>query len=114
MEKFMKVTYTTKNNRLKVEIEGESQKDVFESLAKFQEVFDENACGKCESENLKFVVRNVDDNLYYEIRCMDCGAKLAFGVHKKGGGLFPKRKEGDNWLPDGGWTKWNPKKETKE
>jgi DNA-directed RNA polymerase subunit RPC12/RpoP len=109
MENMMKVTYTTKNNRLKVEIEGESQKDVFESLAKFQEVFDENACGKCASENLKFIVRNVEDNQYYELRCADCGAKLAFGVHKKGGGLFPKRKDGDNWLPNNGWQKWNSK-----
>ena len=29
---------------------------------------------------------------------------------KKGGGLFPKRKDGDTWLPDGGWQKWNPRK----
>ena len=34
---------------------------------------------------------------------MDCGAKLAFGSMKKGGGLFPKRKDGDTWLPDNGW-----------
>ena len=76
---------------------------------KFQEVFEESKCGKCGSENLKFVVRTVDDNEYFELRCMDCGAKLAFGSMKKGGGLFPKRKDGDNWLPDNGWTKWNPK-----
>lgn len=111
----MKVTYTTKNNRLKVELEGESQKDVFEALSKFQEVFDETNCGKCGSENLRFIVRNVEDNLYYELRCMDCGARLSFGVHKKGGGLFPKRKDNDGkWLPDNGWLKWNPKTEQAE
>ena len=28
---------------------------------------------------------------------------------KKGGRLFPKRKDKEgNWLPDGGWVKWNP------
>ena len=43
----MKITYTTKNGRIKVEIDGESQKDLFESLSKFQEVFDESSCGKC-------------------------------------------------------------------
>lgn len=111
----MKLNYTTKNGRIKVEIEGESQKDLFESLSKFQEVFDESACGKCESENLRFIVRNVDDNLYYELRCLDCGARLSFGVHKKGGGLFPKRKDNDGkWLPDNGWVKWNPKTEQAE
>jgi hypothetical protein len=111
----MKVTYTTKNNRIKVELEGESQKDIFESLSKFQEVFDETTCGKCGSENLRFIVRNVEDNLYYELRCVDWGARLSFGVHKKGGGLFPKRKDNDGkWLPDNGWLKWNPKTEQSE
>jgi hypothetical protein len=55
-------------------------------------------------------VRENDGNEYYEIRCVDCGAKLAFGANKKGGGLFPRRKDAEgNWLPDNGWTKWNPK-----
>ena len=41
---------------------------------------------------------------------MDCGARLAFGVMKKGGGLFPKRKDADgNWFPDRGWVKYNAK-----
>ena len=47
----MKVTYTTKNHRLTAEIEGDSPRDVFESIARFQEVFEENVCGKCGSEN---------------------------------------------------------------
>lgn len=111
----MKLTYTTKNGRIKVEVDAESQKDVFLELSKFQEVFEETVCGKCGSENIRFVVRNVEDNLYYELRCMDCGARLSFGVHKKGGGLFPKRKDNDGkWLPDNGWVKWNPKTEKPE
>lgn len=111
----MKLTYTTKNGRIKVEVDAESQKDAFLELSKFQEVFEETVCGKCGSENVRFVVRNVEDNLYYELRCMDCGARLSFGVHKKGGGLFPKRKDNDGkWLPDGGWVKWNPKTEKPE
>ena len=110
----MKVTYQTRNGRLSVQLEGDSQKDIFGEISKFQEVFEEDTCGKCGSDNIKFVVRNIDDNLYHELRCEGCKAKLAFGSHKKGGGLFPKRKDGDNWLPDRGWVKWNPKTERNE
>lgn len=109
----MKVNYSVGN--LKVELEGETQRDLFGQLASFQEVFGETTCGKCGSTNVKFVVRQVEDNEYFEIRCMDCGAKLAFGCHKKGGGLFPRRKDADgNWLPDKGWIKWNPETQKEE
>ena len=104
----MKVNYTLKN--LSVTFDCDTQKDLFAQLASFEEVFGETACGKCGSENLRFVVRENDGNEYYELRCNDCGAKLAFGVNKKGGGLFPRRKNQDGeWLPDKGWTKWNSK-----
>ena len=104
----MKLNYKLGN--LNVEFECDTPKEVFNQLSVFQEVFGETKCGKCGSENLRYVVRMVDDNQYYEIRCQDCGAKLAFGANKKGGGLFPKRKDSEgNWLPDKGWTKWNPK-----
>jgi|TARA_B100000676_G_scaffold141614_1_gene140269 DNA-directed RNA polymerase subunit RPC12/RpoP len=109
----MKVTY--QEGKLSVQLECDSQKELFTQLAQFQEVFSENKCGKCGSENLRFVVRENDGNEYYELRCLDCGAKLAFGVMKKGGGLFPRRKDSDgNWLPDRGWTKWNPKTKSVE
>ena len=111
----MKVNYTTSNKRITVEFEGDSQRDIFEQISKFQEVFEQSVCGKCGHENLRFVVRTVDDNQYYELRGTNCGARLAFGAHKKGGGLFPRRKDGDgNWLPDQGWVKWNPKTEKNE
>jgi len=104
----MKVSYTTGNGRLTVELEGETQRDLFDRIGKFQEVFEESACGKCGSENLKFITRDVDGNVYYELRCSDCFAKLAFGCHKVGGGLFPKRKDADNnRLNDNGWVRWN-------
>ena len=105
----MKATYKTRDGRLSVEIEGDDQRSIFAEIARFQEVFEEGVCGKCGSDNIRFIVRNVDDNLYYELRCADCGAKLSFGVMKKGGGLFPKRKDGDSWLPDRGWVRWNSK-----
>lgn len=101
---------TKKVGSLTITFEGETQKDIVKQLSSLEEVFGESVCGKCGSENLRWVVRENDGNEYYELRCLDCGAKLAFGVNKKGGGLFPKRKDGEgNWLPDKGWTKWNNK-----
>ena len=84
----MKLTYTTASKRITAEFEADTHRELFAQIAKFQEVF--------------------------ELRCADCGAKLAFGSMKKGGGLFPKRKDGDTWLPDNGWQKWNPKTKTVE
>lgn len=106
----MKVNYRNSNGRLSAEFDAETQRDLFEQLSRFQEVFDEGVCGKCGSEHLKYVVRVVEENHYYEIRCLDCGAVLQFGLHKKGGGLFPKRKDKEGaWLPDKGWMKWDSK-----
>ena len=110
----MKLKYTTASNRISVEFEGDSQKDLFGQIAAFQEVFDIKSCGKCGSENLRFVKRTVDGNDYFELRCLDCGAKLAFGANKDGKGLFPKREKDQNgkWIGKDGWVKWNP--ETKQ
>lgn len=103
----MKVKYKV-NDKLEFELEGSGQKEVFKELAMIQEIFGEEKCGLCGSSNIKFVVRNVEGNDYYELRCADCGAVLAFGQHKKGGTLFPKRKDDDgNYLPSKGWHKWN-------
>jgi hypothetical protein len=106
----MKVEYTTQNNRLKVEIDANTPKEVFKELASFQEVFAETICGACNSEDLKFQVRTVEGNDYYEMRCKSCFAKLSFGQNKTGGGLFPKRKiDGEYDKENKGWHKWQPK-----
>ena len=88
---------------------AENQRAVFEKLAAFEEVFDIKACGKCESENLRHVVRTDDkDNKYYELKCMDCYAKLRFGCTKVGNNLFPKRKDdAGEWLPDNAFMRWD-------
>ena len=102
----MKVLFKP-SDKLTFEIEGAGQKEIFKGLAMVQEVFSEAKCGVCGSENIKFVVRTVEGNDYYELRCMGCGDALSFGQHKKGGTLFPKRKdENGNWLENGGWHKW--------
>jgi hypothetical protein len=112
----MLVEYTTRNGRMKVTIEGKTQTDIFEQLAQFQEVFENLECSRNgkKSDNVRFVVREDDDaNKYYELKCFDVdkelyGAKLAFGQHKKGGTLFPRRQDKDgNWLPNNGWVKFN-------
>ena len=111
----MNVTYSTPNGRMSVEFQVDTQVDLFQQLAFFQEVFGEASCGKCGSENLRFVVRNVEDNLFYEIRCQDCGARLELGVMKKGGRLYPRRKDKDgSWLSDKGWQRWNSKTKSLE
>ncbi len=112
----MKVQYHSSNGRFSVEIEGENQKAIFAGISTFQEVFEQTTCGKCKGENLRFVVRNVDDNDFYELHCQSCHAKLAFGQHKsKDGTLFPRRKDNEGkWLPDGGWVKYNPQTKKEE
>ena len=105
----MKASYKL-SDKLQFEVEGEGQKEIFKEIASIQEIFGETACGMCGSENIKFVVRVVEDNEYYELRCMDCGATLAFGQHKQGGTLFPKRKdEKGEYMPNRGWYKWQGK-----
>jgi len=109
----MKVVY--REDKLSAEFNVDTPKELFKQLGDFQEVFGQTNCGKCESNNLRYVVRENDGNEYHELRCADCGAKLAFGVNKTGGGLFPRRKNADGeWLPDNGWTKWNPKTKSVE
>ncbi len=107
----MDVQYTTKSKRLNVTINAESAKDAFKKLAEFQEIFDESACGMCGKDDLQFIVRTVDGNDYYELKCKDCFAKLAFGQHKAGGSLFPKRKLADGSFDKEhkGWHRWNGK-----
>lgn len=103
----MKLRYRI-NDKLECEVEGDGQKEIFKELATLQEIFGEEKCGSCGKNNLRFVVRNVEDNDYYELRCSDCGSVLSFGQHKKGGTLFPKRKDDSgNYLPNKGWYKWN-------
>lgn len=113
----MKVRYNSRNGSTALEIEVDNQKAAFEAIASFQEVFEEEKCGKCQKDNLKFQVRNVTEGkknfTYYELKCRDCGAKLAYGCHLEGGSLFPKRFEKDEatgtskFIGSNGWTIFN-------
>jgi hypothetical protein len=111
----MKITFASKNGRMSIEVEAKEQTDAFEQIASFQEVFEESKCGACQDDNLRLVVRSVDDNKFYELHCQKCRARLAYGQHKKGGTLFPRRKSDDGkWLDKSGWTKWNAETKKEE
>lgn len=116
----MKVTYQL-DNGITVELEGKSQTDIWDQLAEFQETFGDTTCiakikGEIvKSDKVKFVKRTVDDNDYYELFCVETdpaksvlfGYKKAFGQHKKGGTLFPKRDIPEGCIPGlNGWHKW--------
>ena len=102
----MKVTYKTGN--FTVEAEGNTT-EVFEQLASFDSVFGNCVNKANDSENIGFRHREVEGNHYYELYDKDTFHTLKFGKTKKDGSLFPRRKDADgNWLPDGGWAKFDP------
>jgi hypothetical protein len=82
-----------------IECEGAGIKELFQELAEVSEAFGEQTCGKCGSDDLKFVHRESAGNHYYEMGCRKCGARLAMGQPKVGGGLYPKRYIGADGSP---------------
>lgn len=102
-----------------IEAEGENHADLWEQLATLQEAFSTEPCGKCGTEDVRYVAReNADGDKFYELHCTNrnCRAKLRMSQRKKGGNLYPRRKAGANdssgldegaWLPDNGWMRWD-------
>lgn len=112
----MKLTYVSKDGRMTVEFDADTQTDLFEQLANFQEIFEDNTCSAkkngniVRSENTRFVVReNKDGDKFYEKQCVDWdaglfGYKKSYGCRKKGGGLFPKEMPENDRVPGlNGW-----------
>lgn len=109
-----------------IEATGDTHTAIFENAAELQEVFGTyDKCRKCNGTDLRFVVReDSKQNKYYELHCQNfkCRARLAFGQSKVGHKLYPKRKENEkqsmmdgqlkegDYLPDGGWLKWDKEK----
>lgn len=93
-------------------VTGENQKAIFRELASIQDVFDaEQKCGCCDSSSIRFQVRTIEDNDFYELICLSCYARLQFGQHKKGNSLYVKRKAEDgSLLANRGWAKYEPRK----
>ncbi len=110
-----------KLGKLVVKVDGDTQKELFKTLAETAEVFGETKCGLCGSDDIKPVVRVVGEDDFPEWHCNVCQARLSLGQNRKGGGLFPIRKLTENGKPDratgkfgkhNGWTKYKgePKK----
>lgn len=121
----MQASFNTLGGKVTITVEGETQQELFETIAEYHEVFAHEKCGVCSNTDVKFQVRmDKDENKYYEVVCnkVGCKAKLPFGCHKKGGGLFPKRRWGSlseaeqktrghgepkgGYLPHSGWFVW--------
>jgi hypothetical protein len=81
-----------------IKLNSDNQKDLFEQLASFQEIFVRNNCCICGSEEVYFRTRTIDGNNFYEKVCGKCNKTFSYGQNKKGDTLFPK----------GPWTKWEP------
>lgn len=105
--------------------DGDNHIEVFEQLSRLQEVFGHEKCSRCGCTDLRFVVReNDNEDKFYELRCTntECRAILGFGCNKKGKSLYPYRKENEKgtimglkpgtYLPHSGWLRYNP--ETKK
>ena len=118
----MKARYTTRNGRYTFEVEGNTHVELFKQIAEIQEIYEGLSCtynGKT-SEDVILRVRNVEDNDFLEDVCVSNdfdmrNARLSFGQAKKGGGIFPKRKNEDgSYNKNNGWKKWNADKKVEE
>ena len=87
-------------------VEESSVKKIWESLASINEIFGDEKCGCCGSKNITPSFRIVEKNKksydYYEMKCLEpkCRARLSYGQHQEGDGIFPHRKLGEDGRPD--------------
>ena len=114
----MEVKYRSADGRFEVMFDEKDQCGLFEKLAAFQEIFEDDNNVVIENESvpqsdLKFRVRKVDGNEFYEKVYAGnnpklFGYKMEYGSSKENKGcLFPKRKDKEgNYYKNGGWHKW--------
>lgn len=110
----MKVKYKSNNGQFEVEFDVQNNKQLFEEIAEFQDIFEQ---GKKGGKNYRFVVRQVGDGTYYELLCLDDGEKLAFSPYKKNPSkLYPRRvnQKTKEKIGNFGWHKYNPEDYDKE
>jgi hypothetical protein len=104
---------------LEIEIEKGTVKDLFYELAVVAEIFSEPSCGLCNSQAILPIIRKSKDKrgkefTYYEMKCIKCNARLAYGQANDTENLFPKRKTTDANgkevydTKNRGWARWKP------
>jgi hypothetical protein len=100
-----------------LEAEGATVAEVFEALARLEEVFHGyEVCGACQGKDVSYQVReDKQGNKYYQAHCHGCGCEFRFGVKRQPPGcLFPQLKDNNgNWKENGGWVKWNRNEDNK-
>lgn len=125
----MKLVYTTKDGRITVELEGNSDKELFRKLAHFQEVFEDTPAATVDGKlvsggDVSYRVRRAkytdekgkEKEAEYFEKVVTSGPlawyKKSFGVLDDGSeNLFPKRPAEDENTVCGqnGWHKYNKK-----
>ncbi len=96
----MIVRYKSPDDRMEIEVECSSLKELFVKLGPIQELLLEHfRCGCCGKTNIRFSHRVWDENDYFTLRCMDCTAELKMGQRKDGFSMWPKTDG-----PGGGWS----------
>lgn len=102
----MEATYKTRTGHLMIKVEAQNQKQLFKALAETQDIFEaDSQCGCCNSLKIRFSVRTIDGNEFYELRCEECKAQLSYNQHRNNTTLYLKRKESDQ---NRGWKIWRP------
>jgi hypothetical protein len=106
----MKAQYKLRGGQVVIEIEADKMNELFEGLTQLEDVFGDTTCGMCGKSNLQYTTRIVDENKFFEHKCKDCGGRLEYHQHKKGGGMYTIRYslDGDKKIYDNKNRGWKP------
>lgn len=127
-----KLTYTTADGRITVEIEGTSDKELFRKLSRFQEIFEDSPSAKIDGKEVSGgdVTYRVRKSKYTDEKGKEKEAeyfeklvtsgplkwyKKSYGILDDGSdNLFPKRNVDDenSVIGNNGWHKYKGKQNT--
>lgn len=112
----MKLLYKSFCGRYQIEFEGQDNQSLFEQVATFQEIFEndsnltiENV--KVASSDVKLRVRGTSESKFYEMYVAEgskmAGYRLDYTVTKNGNMMFPRRKDKEgNLIKNNGWYRY--------